>query len=156
MPSNQGETWNISKIGYQLKQVRSRISKGLVEKGVLRTEKKNYVIFDFPSHPVQDPSVKERLIQRVVDCLLGRGPAPDRRTIALVCSAYAANVLDNALVGLSHSQRETAFQKVDDILQEFATFSEKSKTIGTTEVMAGYLFCNSSVFNVFSKMDSIL
>jgi golgi phosphoprotein 3 len=156
MPSNQGETWNISKIGYQLKQVRSRISKGLVEKGVLRTEKKNYVIFDFPSHPVQDPSVKERLIQRVVDCLLGRGPAPDHRTIALVCSAYAANVLDNALVGLSHSQRETAFQKVDDILQEFATFSEKSKTIGTTEVMAGYLFCNSSVFNVFSKMDSIL
>lgn len=110
----------------------------MVEKGVLRTEKKNYVIFDLPAHPVQDATVKEGIIQRIVDCLLTRGSAPDRRTIALVCSAYAANVLDNALVGLSHSQREVSFQKVDEILQEYATFSEKTKAIGSTEVMAGY------------------
>ncbi|KAJ7741874.1 hypothetical protein B0H16DRAFT_1728394 [Mycena metata] len=36
------ETWNVLKIGLQLKQVRERLAKGLVDKGVLRTEKRNF------------------------------------------------------------------------------------------------------------------
>lgn len=144
-----GETWNIAKIGYQLKQVRERIAKGLVDKGVLRTDKLNFLVFDLPTHPLSDAKVKEDIIQKVVNCLLGRGGSPDKRTIALVCCAYAANVLENALVGLSHSQREAAFQKVDEILQEQAAFPEKLKSSGTTEISAG-------VMNVLSKMDSIL
>eukprot|EP00158_Paraphelidium_tribonemae_P009053 Partr_v1_DN28756_c1_g2_i3_m61686 putative Golgi phosphoprotein len=35
-----GETWNLMKYSYQMKLVRERLSKGLVDKGVLRTEKK--------------------------------------------------------------------------------------------------------------------
>ncbi|KAJ3119846.1 hypothetical protein HK098_005103 [Nowakowskiella sp. JEL0407] len=143
-----GETWNLLKIGYQLKQVRERIAKGLVDKGVLRTEKRNFVLFDMATHPVADHTIKEQIVQRCVDALLGRGPPPDKRTIALVCAAYAANVLENALSKIPHSQRETAFQKVDEILQEHAALTEKAKSLGTTEVVAG-------VFSVFTKMDSI-
>lgn len=118
--------------------MRSRISKGLVEKGVLRTEKVSYLVFDLPSHPVQDTSVKKAIVQRVVDCLLGRSP-PDKKTVALVCAAYAANVLDNALTSLSFAQREQAFKKVDEILQECANYSERAKTeFGITQLMAGY------------------
>ncbi|KAI8917442.1 Golgi phosphoprotein 3-domain-containing protein [Entophlyctis helioformis] len=144
-----GETWNLAKIGYQLKQVRERIAKGLVDKGVLRTDRVNYVFFDLPAHPLVDVKIKEDIVQRAVDCLLGRGPPPNRRTVAMVCAAYAANVLENALVGLSHAQREAAFQKADELLQEHANYSDKVKNAGTTEVMAG-------VFNVYAKMDSIL
>ncbi|KAJ3299398.1 hypothetical protein HK104_009099 [Borealophlyctis nickersoniae] len=144
-----GETWNLMKIGYQLKQVRERIAKGLVDKGVLRTEKRNFVLFDMATHPVADPSVKESIIQRAIDCLLGRGAPADKRTIAMVCAAYAANVLENALNGLSHVQREAAFQKVDELLQEHAALTDKAKAAGTTEIMAG-------VLQVYTKMDSIL
>ncbi|KAJ3218965.1 hypothetical protein HDU67_003329 [Dinochytrium kinnereticum] len=143
-----GETWNLMKIGYQLKQVRERIQKGLVDKGVLRTEKRSFVLFEMATHPVADLSIKEQLIQRVVDCLLNRGPPPDRRTIAMVCAAYAANVLENALVGLSHSQRETAFLRVDELLQEFAAYSEKARGMGATEIMAG-------VLSVYTKVSVI-
>ncbi|KAJ3296300.1 hypothetical protein HDU76_006742, partial [Blyttiomyces sp. JEL0837] len=139
-----GETWNLMKIGYQLKQVRERIAKGLVDKGVLRTEKRNFVLFDMATHPVSDHSVKEALIQRTVDALLGRGPPPDRRTIGMVCAAYAANVLENALVGLTHAQREAAFVRVDELLQEVANYTDKAKAMGATEVMAG-------VFSVYTK-----
>ncbi|KAI8818434.1 Golgi phosphoprotein 3-domain-containing protein [Fimicolochytrium jonesii] len=145
-----GETWNLLKINYQLKQVRERIAKGLVDKGVLRTEKRNFVLFDMATHPVADHSVKEELIRRTVDCLLGRGPQPpDRRTVAMVCAAYAANVLENALLHLSHAQRESCFQKVDEMLQEHASLTQKAISGGTTEVMAG-------VFSVYTKMDNIL
>ena len=55
--SFSGETWNVLKIGYQLKQVRERLAKGLVDKGVLRTEKRNFLLFDMATHPVADPTV---------------------------------------------------------------------------------------------------
>ncbi|KAJ3343648.1 hypothetical protein HDU93_007529 [Gonapodya sp. JEL0774] len=144
-----GETWNLMKIGYQLKQVRERIAKGLVDKGVLRTEKRNFVVFDMATHPLTDSATKEALLRRVVDTLLGRIANPDRRTIGMVCSAYAANVVENALINLSHTQREAAFAKVDEMLQEHSQWTEKSKAAGVTEVMAG-------VLNVFTKMDSLL
>ncbi|KAJ3199261.1 hypothetical protein HK099_003245, partial [Clydaea vesicula] len=134
-----GETWNLMKVGYQLKQVRERIAKGLVDKGVLRTEKRNFVLFDMATHPVANQLVKDQLIQRVVDTLLGRGPPPDSRAIATVCAAYAANVLENALVGLSHTQREAAFTKVDELLLEHSVLGEKAKAIGTSDIMAGVL-----------------
>ncbi|KAJ1936776.1 Vacuolar protein sorting-associated protein 74, partial [Kickxella alabastrina] len=57
-----GETWNIAKAGYQLKQVRERLAKGLVDKGVLRTEKRNFLFFDMATHPVQDPRAKDEVI----------------------------------------------------------------------------------------------
>jgi Golgi phosphoprotein 3 len=62
----KGETWNVLKVNYQLKQVRERIAKGLVDKGVLRTEKKNFVLFDMATHPVADVSVKANLMKRVL------------------------------------------------------------------------------------------
>jgi Golgi phosphoprotein 3 len=41
-----GETWNPLKLKYQLRNVRERLAKNLVEKGVLTTEKQNFLIFD--------------------------------------------------------------------------------------------------------------
>jgi Golgi phosphoprotein 3 len=38
----------------------------------------------------------------------------------MVCAAFAANVLENALVHLSYDQRETAFSKCDELLAEFS------------------------------------
>lgn len=46
------------KIGFQLKQVRERLAKGLVDKGVLRTEKRNFLLFDMATHPVVSLSVR--------------------------------------------------------------------------------------------------
>lgn len=46
------------KIGFQLKQVRERLAKGLVDKGILRTEKRNFLLFDMATHPVADAAVR--------------------------------------------------------------------------------------------------
>lgn len=144
-----GETWNVLKIGFQLKQVRERLAKGLVDKGVLRTEKRNFLLFDMATHPVADVRAKESLITRVVSLLTatttavppaainipaadGRGGARDRdvsgrgevqcrvtRAVCLVCAAYTASVLDNAFGRLGYEEREAAFGRADEILGEF-------------------------------------
>lgn len=127
-----GETWNVLKIGYQLKQVRERLAKGLVDKGVLRTEKRNFLLFDMATHPVADPRAKEAIVTRVLAVLRGRtrAVAPEVvgdggsvvRSVALVCAAYAGSVLDNAMGRLSYEDREEAFQRADDILAEFGVW----------------------------------
>lgn len=128
-----GETWNVMKIGYQLKQVRERLAKGLVDKGVLRTEKRNFLLFDMATHPVSDASFKEDVLRRTLSLLSARTaavPTTDLysedvryrtiRAVAMVCAAFAANVLENALVHLSYDSRELAMQKCDELLAEFS------------------------------------
>ena len=121
------------KIGYQLKQVRERLAKGLVDKGILRTEKRNFLLFDMPTHPIADSGAKDEIRRRVRHVLTSRTvvlPAnqylPEEmefryiRTIAMVCAAYAANVLENALATLGHEARERAFAHVDELLAEYS------------------------------------
>jgi Golgi phosphoprotein 3 len=60
-----GETWNPLKLRYQLKNVRERLAKNLTEKGVLTTEKQNFLLFDMTTHPITDSSMKNRLIKKV-------------------------------------------------------------------------------------------
>ncbi|KAI0310293.1 Golgi phosphoprotein 3-domain-containing protein [Amylostereum chailletii] len=130
-----GETWNVLKIGYQLKQVRERLAKGLVDKGVLRTEKRNFLLFDMATHPVADVRVKDAIVQRVVSLLsattttvpaaaLEREGTQMRalRAVCLACAAYAASVLDNAFGRLGYEEREAAFGRCDDILGQFAVW----------------------------------
>jgi Golgi phosphoprotein 3 len=70
-----GETWNVMKIGYQLKQVRERLAKGLVDKGVLRTEKRNFLLFDMATHPIADMNAKEDVVRRCLALLTARTAA---------------------------------------------------------------------------------
>ncbi|RIA93965.1 Golgi phospho protein 3-domain-containing protein [Glomus cerebriforme] len=164
-----GETWNVMKIGYQLKQVRERLAKGLVDKGILRTEKRNFLLFDMATHPVSDSSTKEEIVKRVITTLthvnhssaaitsLPDVPFSYLRTISMVCAAYAANVLENALLQLNHELRERAYTKVDELLSEYSVypFSKKAK-VDIPEGKDLQVEVVAAVLNVFTKMDSIL
>lgn len=133
------------KIGYQLKQVRERLAKGLVDKGILRTEKRNFLLFDMATHPVADGGAKEELRRRVRNVLTQRTVVlsgnqflPENlefrylRTVCMVCAAYAANVLENALSTLGHEARERAFAQTDELLADYSQwpFGKKATSNG--------------------------
>eukprot|EP00124_Ichthyophonus_hoferi_P001862 Ihof_evm2s110 gene=Ihof_evmTU2s110 len=115
-----GETWNPLRLNYQLRNVRERLSKSLVEKGVLTTEKQNFFLFDVTTHPVVESTAKDRVIQRVQDVLLSKWQTDlsrmDKRDLARVCLAQSADVLENAFRSLSDDQYELAVKRVRDIL----------------------------------------
>ncbi|KAF8333463.1 uncharacterized protein EI90DRAFT_2916864 [Cantharellus anzutake] len=138
-----GETWNVMKIGFQLKQVRERIAKGLVDKGVLRTEKRNFFLFDMATHPVADGRVKEEINLRIIALLSSRTTAipPSAldkvdvgcrvtRAVCLVCAAMAASVLENPLQRLPYEAREACLARCDDILAEFSVWPFGSSNPG--------------------------
>lgn len=137
------------KIGYQLKQVRERLAKGLVDKGILRTEKRNFLLFDMATHPVADGGAKEELHRRVRNICSNRTviiPASSwlpedvefryLRSVTMVCAAYAANVLENALVTMSHEARERAFAQVDELLAEYSQWPFARRTGGSQGIGA--------------------
>ncbi|XP_074598765.1 Golgi phosphoprotein 3 homolog sauron [Brevipalpus obovatus] len=115
-----GETWNPLKLRYQLKNVRERVAKNLVEKGVLTTEKQNFLLFDMTTHPLVDFGSKSKLIKKVQDAVLGRWVNDphrmDRRLLALIVLAHASDVLENAFVPLSDDEYEIAMRRVRELL----------------------------------------
>ncbi|KIW69489.1 hypothetical protein, variant [Phialophora macrospora] len=181
-----GETWNLMKIGYQLKQVRERLAKGLVDKGILRTEKRNFLLFDMATHPVVDSAAKDEIRKRVRNVCSNRTVVlpPSQflpaeldfrmlRTVSMVCAAYAANVLENALVTMSHEARERAFAQVDELLAEYSQwpFAKRAggqQGIGANigQVIADEVGKNpdkelqlevvAACLSVFTRLDSLL
>lgn len=115
-----GETWNPMKLKYQLKNVRERLAKNLVEKGVLTTEKQNFLLFDMTTHPLTDNVVKCRLVKKVQEAALRRSITDvahaDKRSLALLMLAHSADVLENAFAPLSDEDYELATRRVRSLL----------------------------------------
>lgn len=181
-----GETWNLMKINYQLKQVRERLSKGLVDKGVLRTEMKNFFLFDMATHPINDVSCKESVKRRVLSALVSRNFSLNYnkyfsenvtfkvlRTLCLIGGASGANVLENVLTTLEYEKRDIGFDRAEEIVDQLSQWPfdlGKKTNTGVSinlnqeleqelEENAGndlYLEIIAGVFEVFSRMDSLL
>ena len=115
-----GETWNPLNLRYQIRNVRERIAKNLVEKGVLTTEKQNFVLFDMTTHPLTDTTAKQRLVKRVQDSVLSRwvnqANRMDRRILALIILAHASDVLENAFASLQDEDYDLAMKRVRELL----------------------------------------
>ncbi|XP_041464071.1 Golgi phosphoprotein 3-like [Lytechinus variegatus] len=116
-----GETWNPMKLRYQLRNVRERLAKNLVDKGVLTTEKQNFVLFDMTTHPVTDSAIKQRIIKKVQESVLNRWPNDparfERRMLSLLYLAHSSDVLENAFAPLSDEEYEVATGRVRTLLE---------------------------------------
>ncbi|XP_063280189.1 Golgi phosphoprotein 3-like isoform X2 [Prinia subflava] len=115
-----GETWNPLKLHYQLRNVRERLAKNLVEKGVLTTEKQNFLLFDMTTHPLTNNNVKQRLIKKVQEAVLDKWVNDphrmEKRLLALVYLAHASDVLENAFAPLLDEQYDLATKRVRQLL----------------------------------------
>lgn len=91
--SPAGETWNPFKLQYQLRNVRERIAKALVEKGILTTEKQNFLLFDMTTHPISNATEKQRLVL-----------------------AHSSDVLENVFSSLADDKYDVAMNRTKDLL----------------------------------------
>merc|ERR1712061_173471 len=132
-----GETWNPLKLRYQLKNVRERLAKNLTEKGVLTTEKQNFLLFDMTTHPLTDSIQKSKLIKKVQDSVLSKWANDvqriEKRVLALIYLAHASDVLENAFAPLSDEDYDVAMKRVRYLL-DLDPEEEASKP-GANEVL---------------------
>jgi len=128
-----GETWNPLKLRYQLKNVRERLAKNLVEKGVLTTEKQNFLLFDMTTHPVTDSVQKTKLIKKVQESVLAKWVNDphrmEKRMLALIFLAHSSDVLENAFAPLNDDDYDVAMKRVRDLLDlDLEAEAAKEKT----------------------------
>ncbi|XP_042251809.1 Golgi phosphoprotein 3-like [Thunnus albacares] len=116
-----GETWNPLKLHYQLRNVRERLAKNLVEKGVLTTEKQNFLLFDMTTHPLTNSTIKQRLVKKVQDSVLEKWVNDphrmDKRILALILLAHSSDVLENAFAPLQDDQYDLGMKRVHTLLE---------------------------------------
>jgi len=116
-----GETWNPLKLSYQLKNVRERLAKNLVEKGVLTTEKQNFLLFDMTTHPLVDNTIKTRLVKKLQEAVLSKWVNDphrmDRRLLSIIFMAHSSDVLENAFAPLNDDDYELAMKRVRELME---------------------------------------
>ncbi|KAI7697310.1 Golgi phosphoprotein 3 -like protein sauron [Sarcoptes scabiei] len=131
------ETWNLLKLRYQLKNVRERLAKNLVEKGVLTTEKHNFFFFDMTTHPLINMTIKNKILKKVQDALLSRWVNDphriDKRMLALILLSHSSDVLDNAFISLSDDDYEVAMKRTRELLE--LDMEAESQKPNTNELM---------------------
>lgn len=92
----------------------------MVEKGVLTTEKQNFLLFDMTTHPLVDSPAKSKLIKKVQDAVLSKWVNDphrmDKRTLGLILLSHASDVLENAFAPLSDDDYEVAMKRVRELL----------------------------------------
>lgn len=84
------------------------------------------------THPIADSSAKKETLHRVHSLICGPSTSrlpklypgdsvsiPTTRALCLVCCAFAARVLDNALLHLTYEGREATFEKIEEWLTIF-------------------------------------
>jgi Golgi phosphoprotein 3 len=140
-----GESWNPSKFRYQLKNVRERLARNLVEKGVLTTGKQNFLLFDMTTHPLRDNIVKSRLVKKVQDAVLGKWVNDphhmDTRLLSLIFLARCSFVLENAFAPLHKNYYKLAMKRAQKLLHlDFESESMKPNTNETVwAVLASFI-----------------
>lgn len=146
-----GETWNPLKLRYQIRNMRERLAKNLVEKGVLTTEKQNFLLFDMTTHPLNDTGVKAKLIKKVQETVLSKWTNDvhrlDKKMLSLIILAHASDVLENAFSPLSDPDYELAMKRVRALL-ETDYEAESIKRQGTMGACNDVIY---AVFEAFSK-----
>ncbi|KAF3851618.1 hypothetical protein F7725_013390 [Dissostichus mawsoni] len=104
-----------------LRNVRERLAKNLVEKGVLTTEKQNFLLFDMTTHPLTNNNIKQRLIKKVQESVLEKWVNDphrmDKRLLALIFLAHSSDVLENAFAPLLDDQYDLAMKRVRTLLE---------------------------------------
>ncbi|CAI2728451.1 unnamed protein product [Schistosoma spindalis] len=132
-----GETWNPFKLPLQLRNVRERIAKNLVEKRICTIEKQNFILFDMMTHPLVDLGSKKRVISRIQDVVLNKWSTDvqkvDKRLLSLVLLSHYSDVLESALQHLPDNVYDLARKRIDDALQ-LDFFAEANKE-GSCEML---------------------
>lgn len=127
------------KLRYQLKNVRERLAKNLVEKGVLTTEKQNFLVFDMTTHPLINSQMKNKLIRKVQEALLAKWVNDphrmDKRTLALILLSHSSDVLENAFISLSDDDYEVAMRRIRELLE--LDMEAESQRPNANEIMWG-------------------
>lgn len=128
-----------------------------MDKGILRTEKQNFLFFDMPTHPVNNAVIKSNLISRLIEILSGKGPVPNLREICLLICVSCANLLHSCVLrDLSFGAKEAALRRAESLMKPWAMIGSGNGTAESLPALCNGNDIVAAVLSVLTRMDSLL
>ncbi len=116
--------------GGRLQKVQDRLTRRLVDRGILREEEGRF-LWVFPTHhfPTVDPTPEQRLRDRIHGVIL-YGSTPDERTLILLSLLKASKLVDEVF---PPEQRKEAGQRIQALAKDVAAGPAVAKAIAATQ-----------------------
>lgn len=146
-----GETWNRRLSSHQIHNLRDRVCKSLMEKGIVTSQKSSLFLVETMEYPLLDTKFKRKLCFEVIDTAIDNEKL-DIRSLSRLLSLHAAKILHKALkiTDAPTSSRVKAF--ANEALAKYSNFHNLEAKFGHV-LGAGELHLIAGIFTLYEKLN---
>lgn len=146
-----GETWSRKLSSHQIQNLRDRVCKSLMEKGIVTSQKSSLFFVETTEYPLLDTNFKRKLCYEVIDSAIDKQKL-NLRSLCRLLSLNAAKILHKALkiTDKPTSSRVKAF--ADETLMKYSKFHNLEAKFGHL-LGDGELHLIAAIFTLYEKLN---
>lgn len=146
-----GETWSQRLSSHQILNLRDRLCKSLIEKGIVTSQKSSLFLVETTEYPLIDKNLKRKLCFEIIDSATKREKL-DLRALCRLLSLNAARILNKALriTDVPTSSRVKAF--ANELLAKYSQFHNLEAKFGHI-LGQGELYLIVGIFSLYDKLN---
>lgn len=148
-----GETWSRKLSVYQMHNLRDRLCKSLMEKGVVTSRKTSTFLIETTEYPLLDCRLKRSICFEIIDSAIDKDKL-DIRSLCRLLSMKAANVLQKALKVTDAPTASRVNAIAEDNLAKYSQFQNLKPKFGYL-LDDSELYLISGIFCLYEKMNKM-
>ena len=146
-----GETWNRSLSEYQMCNLRERICKSLMEKGIVTSRKSSLFLVETTEYPLLNIRLKRKICFEIIDSALDPSNM-DLHTLCLMISLSGAKIFHNVLKITDAPTSSRVKQSVNEALEKYSQYTNLESKFGHL-LGRGEIYLISGIFSLYKKMN---
>lgn len=146
-----GDTWSQKLSSFQMHNLRERICKSLIEKGIVSTQKSSFFLIETTEYPILNPMIKRAVCFKMIDLVSDLEPT-SLRSLCRIISMNSAKILYKALRVSDAPTCSKVKKFASDSQRKFAQLFELELEYGHLYSKAELILV-SGIFSMYNKFD---
>ena len=146
-----GETWNHRLSEYQLCNLRERLCKSLMEKGIVTSQKSSLFLVETTEYPLLNIELKRKLCYDIIDSALDPSKL-DLHALCLLLSLNGSKILHKVLKVTDAPTSSRVKHFVDESLKKYSQFHNLEHKFGHL-LGEGELYLLMGIFSLYKKIN---
>lgn len=146
-----GETWNRRLSEYQMRNLRERICKSLMEKGIITSQKSSLFLVETTEYPLLNIKLKRNICFDLIDSALDPSKL-DLQLLCLLLSLSSANILHKVLKVSDASTSSRVKRFANESLEKYSQFHNLEAKFGHL-LDDGEIYLISGIFSLYKKIN---
>lgn len=146
-----GETWSRRLSEYQLCNLRERLCKSLMEKGIVTSKKSSLFLVETTEYPLLNVKLKRKLCYDIIDSALEPSKL-DLHALCLLLSLNGAKIIHKVLKVTDAPTSSRVKHSVNDYLEKYSQFHNLEAKFGHL-LGDGELYLIAGIFSLYKKIN---